>query len=86
MVYWTVICLIVLPFALMLGNVLFGSWHEFGKAILYAVIPWYLAAAMGSWEEYRWMYAKTMVFVLTTGTMIVLVHMKFGAAISAWLQ
>ena len=80
------ICLIVLPFALMLGNVLFGSWREFGKAILYSVIPWYLAAAMGSWEEYRWMYTKTAVFVVVTGAMIVLVHVKFGTAIGAWLQ
>jgi hypothetical protein len=85
MLYWTIIGLIVLPFALMLGNVMFGSFREFFRALWLVLIPWHLAALAGMWHEQRWQFIKVIVFVGVCVLLVVLTHLKFAAPIQGWL-
>ncbi|MDO4795098.1 MAG: hypothetical protein Q4A28_04045 [Brachymonas sp.] len=69
-----------LPFMLLLGKLLFGSWHGFWEAWRFTLTPDIFSVLRGEWLEDAWGTLKLLVFLLLCAAALVLAHGQFFAA------
>ena len=68
-----------LPFILLLGKLLFGSWHGFGEAVRYALMPDIFSILRGEWLEDAWATLKLLVFLAVCAAGLFFAHRFFFA-------
>ena len=69
-----------LPFMLMLGKLLFGSWHGFFEALRFMLTPDLVSIFRGEGLDDQWASPKLIVFLLLCTAALVLAHGHFFAA------
>lgn len=69
-----------LPFMLMLGKLLFSSWHGFWEALRFTLTPDLVSIFRGEWLEDQWTSLKLIIFLLLCAAALVLAHGQFFAA------
>ena len=68
-----------LPFILLLGKLLFGSWHGFWEAVRYALMPDIFSMLRGEWLEDAWATLKLLVFLAVCAAGLFFAHRFFFA-------
>lgn len=68
-----------LPFMLILGKLLFGSWQGFWEALRFTLTPDIVSILRGEWLEDQWASLKLIVFFVLCTAMLMLAHQQFFA-------